>query len=152
MRRASWNLYFLNIWCHNWIVNTQSSQYAVLLMNVHYCLHTWVGWSSGNFVVLYSGGAWFESRPRYRLSWLEIFMVFFSPSKQVSGQHLKLGHERLLPNLLQCINQPAISMLYSLDTQRVVKCVFRVIIMLLHFENKQGSNHNIYYWKYLFRK
>jgi hypothetical protein len=45
------------------------------------------GWSSDNPLDLCSGSFRFESRPEHRLSWLMIFVVFGSPSGQISEQY-----------------------------------------------------------------
>jgi hypothetical protein len=47
-----------------------------------------IGFSRGIAVELYSVGAWFESRPGRRLSWLSFFVVFSSSLRQILGQYL----------------------------------------------------------------
>jgi hypothetical protein len=51
----------------------------------------------------YSGCPWFKSRPGNSLSWLRLFMVFFSPSRQILGLYLKLGHDHFLIHPFQFI-------------------------------------------------
>jgi hypothetical protein len=50
-----------------------------------------------------SGGLGFKSRPEDRLFWLSVFVVFFSPSRQMPGLFLKLDHDRFLPHNFQFI-------------------------------------------------
>jgi hypothetical protein len=71
----------------------------------------------------YSGGPGFKSRPGGRLPWLRVFMVFLSPSRQMLGQYLKLGHDRFLPHPFQFIVHylPLIRRCIVWDTESVVK-------------------------------
>jgi hypothetical protein len=48
----------------------------------HVTKHNRSGRCSCKALDLYSGAAWFESRPGLWLSWLKTFMIFFGPSKQ----------------------------------------------------------------------
>jgi hypothetical protein len=50
------------------------------------------------------GGSSIKSRPGDRLLWVS-FVVFLSPSRQIPGYHLRLGHDRFLPNTFQFIIQ-----------------------------------------------
>jgi hypothetical protein len=63
----------------------------------YYYLHGQVGWRGGNFPHSYSGSTEFKSRPLYRFSWLRIFVVFSSPSRQVPGWYTSIKL-RLLPS------------------------------------------------------
>lgn len=51
----------------------------------------------------YSGNPGFESRPSNGLSWLKLFVVFFSRSSQMHRQYLKLVHHRFLLHPLQFV-------------------------------------------------
>jgi hypothetical protein len=68
----------------------------------------------------HSGGAWFECRPGYRLSWLEIFVVYFShPGKyqrNISIEPLPLPLKPFVIRISSCH-----SMLYGLASDSVVK-------------------------------
>jgi hypothetical protein len=59
----------------------------------------WTGWCIDK-----AGGSGFESRPGHRLSWFRFLVVFFSPSRQVTGKS-QLGQERFLQILLQFITR-----------------------------------------------
>jgi hypothetical protein len=48
-----------------------------------------------------SGGSGFKSRPRDRLSWLRLFVVFSFPLGKCQGSTLKIGHDRFLPHPVQ---------------------------------------------------
>jgi hypothetical protein len=61
---------------------------------------------------LYSGGTKFKSWLWHRLSWLRFFMGFFSSSRQMLGQYLKLDQAHFLP-MHQSLSSNY-SMLYSL--------------------------------------
>jgi hypothetical protein len=50
-----------------------------------------------NIPVSYSGGPGFKSRAG------DVPVAFHSPSKQMPGQHLKLGHDRFIPYTFQFI-------------------------------------------------
>jgi hypothetical protein len=71
----------------------------------------------------YSGGPRFKSRPGNRLSWLRFFVVFLSPSRQMPGQYLKLGHDLSLPHPFQLIihYHPLIQRYIVWDTKSIVE-------------------------------
>jgi hypothetical protein len=71
----------------------------------------------------YSGGRGFKSRPGDQLFWLRFLVVFLSPSRQMPGYYLKLGHDRFLPHPFQFIvhYHPLIRRCVVWDTESVVK-------------------------------
>jgi hypothetical protein len=50
-----------------------------------------------NTFVLYSTDVRFESRLRYRLFWLRLFVVFLKPYRRIPGLYLSTGREKRLP-------------------------------------------------------
>jgi hypothetical protein len=51
------------------------------------------GWCRGDDLGLYSGGAWFESRPGHYLSWLRFFRALPQSLHANVGTVLRLGHD-----------------------------------------------------------
>lgn len=47
-----------------------------------------IDWFSCNILDLYSSVAWFESRPRHRLTWVRPLVISLIPSRQIPGQCL----------------------------------------------------------------
>jgi hypothetical protein len=66
-------------------------------------LHTEHLDSSGNYFDLYSGHARFEFSPGH---WLSYFIVFISPSREITGQYLKLDHNHFLQYTFKFIINP----------------------------------------------
>jgi hypothetical protein len=72
--------------------------YLITLSSFSWCIpHIKVG-SSRNASDLYSGGTHFESCPGHRLSVPKYFVPFFSPSRELPGEYLKLGYNCFLPH------------------------------------------------------
>jgi hypothetical protein len=66
----------------------------------------------GLLAVLHQGFHWFSSVPpkvaaeilvMHQLSWLKFIVAFLSPSRQMPGQYLKLGHDSFFRCILKVI-------------------------------------------------
>jgi hypothetical protein len=87
----------------SWQYSLYKPQHAQLFMHFvltsNNKLNILISWST----CLYSEGPEFKSWPRDQLSWLRLFMVFLSPSRQMSGLYLNLGHDHFFPHSFQFI-------------------------------------------------
>jgi hypothetical protein len=61
-----------------------------------------------NITASYSGGSGFKSQPRYRISWLRVFVFYLNPSMQMQGQYLKIRTRPILSASFKIHNLPII--------------------------------------------